>query len=45
MVQELLRRFYEYEPQMDAQQVREHFGLVQMKRWTERGQWIEVYGR
>jgi 4-amino-4-deoxy-L-arabinose transferase-like glycosyltransferase len=45
MVEGLLRRFYEYEPQMDAEQVREHFGLVQMKRWTKRGQWIEVYGR
>ncbi len=45
MVVRLLSRFYEYEPQMNAAQVREHFGLVQKKRWARRGQWIEVYAR
>jgi hypothetical protein len=45
IVERFLRRFYLYEPQMDADQVREHFGLFQVKRWTQRGQWIEIYGR
>jgi 4-amino-4-deoxy-L-arabinose transferase-like glycosyltransferase len=45
IVKQFLRRFYLYEPQMEAAQVREHFGLVQIKRWTQRGQWIEIYSR
>ena len=45
IVEQFLRRFYLYEPQMEAAQVREHFGLVQIKRWTQRGQWIEIYSR
>jgi hypothetical protein len=45
LVERFLRHFYEYEPQMNSEQVREHFGLVQIKRWTQRGQWIEIYGR
>jgi 4-amino-4-deoxy-L-arabinose transferase-like glycosyltransferase len=45
MVERLLRHFYQYEPQMDAEHVREHFGLVQVRRWAQRGQWIEIYGR
>ena len=40
---EFLHRFYEYEPQMTPLEVREHFGLVSVRRWTRRGQWIEVY--
>ena len=45
MVERFLRHFYEYEPQMDAEQVREHFGLVHVRRWAQGGQWIEVYSR
>jgi hypothetical protein len=45
MVERFLRHFYLYEPQMDAHQVRDHFGLSQVRRWTQRGQWIEIYGR
>ena len=45
IVERFLRHFYLYEPQMDADQIRDHFGLVQVRRWTERGQWIEIYGR
>lgn len=45
IVERLLRHFYEYEPQMNADQVREHFGLVQERRWTQRGQWVEIYDR
>jgi len=44
-VQRLLRRFYEYEPQMNTPQVREHFGLIPVQRWTRRGQWVEIYSR
>jgi 4-amino-4-deoxy-L-arabinose transferase-like glycosyltransferase len=42
---EFLQRFYEYEPQMTPTEVRRHFGLVSVRRWTRRGQWIEVYAR
>ncbi len=45
MVERFLRHFYEYEPQMNADQVRERFGLVQEKRWAQRGQWIEIYSK
>lgn len=44
-VERLLRRFYEYEPQMNTAQVREHFGLIPVQRWTRRGQWVEIYAR
>jgi hypothetical protein len=44
-VERLLRRFYEYEPQMNTAQVREHFGLIPVERWTRRGQWVEIYSR
>jgi len=45
IVERFLRHFYLYEPQMDAGQVHDHFGLFQVRRWTQRGQWIEIYGR
>jgi 4-amino-4-deoxy-L-arabinose transferase-like glycosyltransferase len=45
MVEQFLRHFYLYQPQMDAEQVHDHFGLAQVRRWTQRGQWIEIYGR
>ena len=40
---ELLERYYEYDRQMTPAEVREHFGLVPVRRWTQRGQWIEIY--
>ena len=40
-VRKLLAHFYEYGPQMDTEGVRDHFGLIPVKRWTRRGQWIE----
>jgi len=43
IVEQFLRHFYQYEPQMNADQAHEHFGLTQEKRWTQRGQWIEIY--
>jgi len=45
IIQRFLHRFYEYEPQMNSAQVREHFGLSPVQRWTRRGQWIEIYVR
>jgi 4-amino-4-deoxy-L-arabinose transferase-like glycosyltransferase len=42
---DFLQRFYEYERQMTPAEVRGHFGLVAVHRWTQRGQWIEVYAR
>jgi len=30
---------------MTPSEVRRHFGLVPVRRWTRRGQWIEVYAR
>jgi hypothetical protein len=44
-VRDFLGRFYEYEPQMDAQQVRDRLGLRQVIRYTRRGQWIAIYAR
>jgi hypothetical protein len=43
IVERFLRHFYLYEPQMDAGQIREHFGLIAIRHWTQRGQWIEIY--
>ena len=45
LVRRFLTHFYEYEPQMDSAQVREHFQLQPVARWTQRGQWIEIYVR
>jgi 4-amino-4-deoxy-L-arabinose transferase-like glycosyltransferase len=44
-VRAFLHRFYQYERPMTTAEVRAHFGLVPVRRWTERGQWIEVYAR
>jgi hypothetical protein len=44
-VEKFLRHFYEYERQMNSEEVRRHFGLTPVKRWTQRGQFIEVYAR
>lgn len=44
-VRSFLARFYEYGPQMNAAQIRRHFGLVPVRRWTRGGQWAEVYAR
>jgi 4-amino-4-deoxy-L-arabinose transferase-like glycosyltransferase len=44
-LREFLSRFYEYEREMTPAEVRQHFGLVPVQRWTERGQWIEIFAR
>jgi 4-amino-4-deoxy-L-arabinose transferase-like glycosyltransferase len=45
VVRDFLQRFYDYEPQMDAQQAREQLGLRQMIRYTRHGQWIAIYAK
>jgi 4-amino-4-deoxy-L-arabinose transferase-like glycosyltransferase len=45
LVEKFLRHFYQYERQMNSDEVRRHFGLISVKRWTQRGQFIEVYAR
>ncbi len=45
LVRKLLRHFYQYGPQMDSAAVFGHFHLTAVKRWTRRGQWIEIYAR
>jgi 4-amino-4-deoxy-L-arabinose transferase-like glycosyltransferase len=45
LVQRFLTRFYQYEPQMDSAQVHRQFGLVPVRRWEQRGQWVEIYAR
>jgi hypothetical protein len=44
-VRTFLSRFYEYEREMTPAEVRQHFGLVPVRRWTRRSQWIEIYTR
>jgi hypothetical protein len=40
-----LRRYYEYEPSVNANQVRVLLGAQLVARWTRHGQWIEIYQR
>ena len=40
-----LRRYYEYEPPVSANQVRVLLGAQLVARWTRNGQWIEIYKR
>ncbi len=42
-VRAFLARFYEYEPQMSAQQVHDVLGLNLVAHWERRGQWIDVF--
>jgi 4-amino-4-deoxy-L-arabinose transferase-like glycosyltransferase len=44
-LREFLSRFYEYEREMTPAEVRQHFGLVSVQRWTRRGQWVEIFAR
>ena len=42
-IRDFLGRYYEYEREMTPQEVREHFGLEPVGRWSKRGQWIEIF--
>jgi hypothetical protein len=45
VLRHFLSRYYEYEREMTSAEVRQHFGLVPIQRWTRRGQWIEIFSR
>lgn len=45
IVARFLARYYEYGRQMDSNEVERRFGLVPIRRWDRRGQWIEIYAR
>ena len=40
-----LRRYYEFEPPVGANELRVLLGAQPVARWTHRGQWVEVYKR
>jgi hypothetical protein len=40
-----LQRYYEYEPPVDAVQMRVLLNAHSVARWTRHGQWIEIYQR
>jgi len=44
-LRDFLSRFYDYEREMNPDEVRQHFGLLRVQRWTRRGQWIEIFAR
>jgi hypothetical protein len=44
-VRKFLSRFYDYEREMTGSEVRQHLGLVSVQRWTQHGQWIEIFAR
>ncbi len=44
-VREFLSRYYEYERQMTPAEVQRRFGLSPVRRWSRRGQWIQVFAR
>jgi 4-amino-4-deoxy-L-arabinose transferase-like glycosyltransferase len=44
-VRSFLSRFYDYEREMTGSEVQQHFGLVSVRRWTQHGQWIEIFSR
>jgi hypothetical protein len=40
-----LRRYYEYEPAVGADELRVLLGAQSVARWTRHGQWVEIYKR
>lgn len=38
-----LRKFYDYEPQIGADEIRRQFGFRSLGRWTQHGLWIEIF--
>ena len=44
-VEQFLKRYYEYDRQMNPDEVRSRFGLVPVRRWERGGQWVEIYFR
>ena len=44
-VVDLLRKYYDYEPQITTDRVQTVLGMSPVLRWEQRGQWIQVYTR
>jgi hypothetical protein len=44
-VRDFLARYYEYEPQITAGQIRRSLGMSPVYRLEKRGQWIEIYAQ
>lgn len=41
----LVKRYYDYEPQITSEQIETELGMKSRFRFSQRGQWIEVYSR
>ena len=44
-IERFLAQYYDYEPEITADELRRRFGMMLVRRWSRRGQWIEVYTR
>lgn len=44
-IQEFLKRFYDFEPQISSAQIEKTFRMYSAARWDKRGQWIEIWIR
>ncbi len=42
-IQQFLRTYYDYEPQIASDEVESRLGMRPVLRWEQRGQWIELY--
>ena len=42
---DFLRCYYDYEPPVDANELRVLLGARSVARWTRHGQWVEIYER
>jgi len=45
LVERFLRRYYEYEPQISTSEVESKLGMKSRFRFSQRGQWIQVFTR
>jgi hypothetical protein len=37
------RRYYDYEPEINATEIRQRLGFIRIARWQRHSQWVEVY--
>lgn len=44
-VEQFLRKYYDWEPQITSLEVQSRLGLRPVLRWEQRGQWVEVFSR
>jgi len=44
-VRRFLHHFYDYEPQINSEEVRHILGLLPVARWERRGQWVEIFAK